>query len=116
MNNSKPIFLIAIVITSCLQLACTTTDAIEPDGPRVSPEVISTSLKRSEELFKQREDVAKLREAVDVLRKARDYKQRSFEVEWTFAKLNYFLGKQSTDDKESNSAFEEGRDAAKIAS
>lgn len=116
MNNAKPIFLIAIVITSCLQLACTTTDAIEPDGPRVSPEVISQSLERSAELFKQREDVAKLREAVDVLRRARDYKNRNFEVEWTFAKLNYFLGKQSGDDKESNSAFEEGRDAAKIAS
>ena len=116
MNNAKPIFLIAIVITSCLQLACTTTDALEPDGPRVSPEVIAQSLGRSAELFKQREDVAKLREAVDVLRKARDYKKRNFEVEWTFAKLNYFLGKQSGDDKESNSAFEEGRDAAKIAS
>ena len=116
MNNSKRIFLIAIVITSCLHFACTATDAVEKGGPRVSPEVISSSLTRSEELFKQREDVTKLREAVDVLRKARDYNQRSFEVEWTFAKLNYFLGKQSTDDKESNRAFEEGRDAAKIAS
>ena len=116
MNNSKVKILITIVITSCIQFACTTTDALEPEGPRVSPEVISSSLRRSEELFKMREDVAKLQEAVDVLRKARDYKQRNFEVEWKFAKLNYFLGKQSSDDKESDRAFEEGRDAAKIAS
>jgi tetratricopeptide (TPR) repeat protein len=71
---------------------------------------------RSEELFKRREEVEKLREAVDVLRKARDFKQRNFEVEWKFAKLNYFLGKQSNDEKEFNRSFEEGRDAAKIAS
>ncbi len=108
--------MIAIVITSCLHFACSTTDAIETAGPMVSSEVIESSLARSADLFKEREDVAKIREAVEVLRKARDYKQRNFEVEWKFAKFNYFLGKQSSDDKEANSAFEEGRDAAKIAS
>ncbi len=116
MNTSKSAIFFTIVITSCLHVACTTTDAIETAGPLVSPEVISSSLTESDALFKQREDVAKLREAVDVLRKARDYKQRNFEVEWKFARLNYFLGKQSTDEKESDTAFEEGRDAAKIAS
>ncbi len=116
MKSSKSAILIAIVITSCLQLACTTTDAIETKGSSVSPEAMSSALTRSEDLFKQRDDLAKLREAVDVLRKARDYKSRNFEVEWKFAKFNYFLGKQSPDEKEANTAFEEGRDAAKIAS
>lgn len=104
------------VITLCLQLACSTTDAIEPERPRVTAEAITAALGQSEGLFKQREDVAKLRDAVSHLRKARDYKQRNFEVEWRFAKYNYFLGKQSKDEKESNTAFEEGRDAGKIAS
>ncbi len=116
MKLLKFAFLLAIVITLCLQFGCSTTDATEPSGPTVSPEVIASSLTASEALFKQREDVAKLREAITTLRKARDYKNRNFEVEWKFAKFNYFLGKQSTDDKESNTAFEEGRDAAKIAS
>jgi tetratricopeptide (TPR) repeat protein len=116
MNTSKSAIFFTIVITSCLHIACTTTDAIETTEPLVSPEVISSSLAESDALFKQREDVSKLREAVDVLRKARDYKQRNFEVEWKFARLNYFLGKQSTDKKEADTAFEEGRDAAKIAS
>ncbi|HQZ95408.1 MAG TPA: TRAP transporter TatT component family protein [Pyrinomonadaceae bacterium] len=116
MKTLKFAFLLVIVITLCLQFGCTTTDAVEPTGPTVTPEIIASSLTRSEDLFKQREDVAKLRDAVNTLRKARDYKQRNFEVEWRFAKLNYFLGKQSTDEKESNTAFEEGRDAAKIAS
>lgn len=116
MKTLKFAFLLVIVITLCLQFGCTTTDAVEPTGPTVTPEIIASSLTRSEDLFKQREDVAKLRDAVNTLRKARDYKQRNFEVEWRFAKLNYFLGKQSTDEKESNTAFEEGRDAGKIAS
>lgn len=116
MKNFKLAILASVVITLCLQTGCSTTDAIETSGPTVTPEVISSSLMQSEALFKQREDVAKLREAVNTLRKARDYRQRNFEVEWKFARLNYFLGKQTTDDKESNAAFEEGRDAAKIAS
>ena len=116
MKTSKLAILITIVITLCLQLSCASTDAIETVGPSVSPEVIASSLTRSEALFKQREDVAKLREGVNLLRKARDFRQRNFEVEWKFAKLNYFLGKQSTDEKEANTAFEEGRDAGKIAS
>jgi tetratricopeptide (TPR) repeat protein len=105
-----------VVITLCLHLGCSTTDAIEPEKPRVSAETISASLTQSDALFKQREDVAKLREAIGQLRKARDYKQRNFEVEWKFSKYNYFLGKQSKDEKEANTAFEEGRDAGKIAS
>jgi tetratricopeptide (TPR) repeat protein len=104
------------VITLCLQIGCSTTDAIEPERPKVTAEAITAALGQSEALFKQREDVAKLREAVDQLRKVRDYKQRNFEVEWKFAKYNYFLGKQLKDEKESNSAFEDGRDAGKIAS
>jgi tetratricopeptide (TPR) repeat protein len=104
------------VITLCLQFGCSTTDAIEPERSKVTAEAVVVALGQSEALFKQREDVAKLREAVEQLRKVRDYKQRNFEVEWKFAKYNYFLGKQLKDEKESNSAFEDGRDAGKIAS
>ncbi len=116
MKNSKLAILISIVITLCLQFACATSGTTETESPRVSPDVIMASLTQSESLFNQREDVAKVREAVETLRKARDYKQRNFEVEWKFAKYNYFLGKQSTVEKEANTAFEEGRDAGKIAS
>ena len=115
MKTSKAALLVAVVITLCLQFGCSITDATEKPGPIVTPEVIGASLTQSEALFKQREDISKLRESVNTLRKARDYKQRNFEVEWKFARLNYFLGKQSIDEKESNAAFEEGRDAATIA-
>lgn len=116
MKNNKAALFIVIVITLYLQFACTETDAVESERPAVSAETISSSLSQSEILFKQREDVARLRAAINVLRPARDPRQRNFEVEWKFAKFNYFLGTQSTDEKESNKAFEEGRDAGKIAS
>lgn len=115
MKNGKLAIFFIIVITLCLQFACSEADAIETERPTVSPEAIVSALRQSEVLFKQREDVANLREAINALRAARDPRQRNFGVEWTFAKLNYFLGKQSTDEKESNKAFEEGRDAGKIA-
>lgn len=115
MKSVNLAILFTIVITLCLQSACSEADAIETGRPTVDPATISSSLAQSENLFKLREDISKLREAVGIHRAARDPRQRNFEVEWKFAKLNYFLGKQSTDEKESNKAFEEGRDAGKIA-
>ncbi len=115
MKNGKLAILFIIVITLCLHFGCAEADAIEPELPTVSSETISTSLTQSEVLFKQREDIAKLREAITVLRKAREPRQRKFEVEWRFARLNYFLGTQSPDEQESTKAFESGRDAGKIA-
>jgi tetratricopeptide (TPR) repeat protein len=47
---------------------------------------------------------------------ARDPDQRNYEVEWKFAKYSYFLGKVEPLEKDAISAFEKGRDAAKIAS
>lgn len=113
--KSRPslIFLLA-VITLCLQLGCSKTEA-EPERPTVTLEQIAAALPKAEELFKQREDVAKLREAVAALRSVRDYRQRNFDVEWRYAKYNYFLGKQSPDAKEQDAAFEEGKNAGRIA-
>jgi predicted Zn-dependent protease len=76
------------------------------------PEVVS----KAESLFKQRTDISNLREAVKLLAAARSADNRSFEVEWKFSKFSYFLGKHSTDEKESSAAFEKGKEAGMIAS
>lgn len=114
MKSTPSLIFLAVVITLCLQLACTKTEA-EPERPQVTAEQIAAALPKAEELFKQREDVAKLKEAVATLRTIRDYRQRNFDVEWRYAKYNYFLGKQSQDSKEQDAAFEEGKNAGKIA-
>jgi len=76
-----------------------------------SPEVIA----KADQLFDQRADLAKLREAIGVLQHARFENLRNYEVEWKFARDNYFLGRHTNDDKERDKAFEDGKAAAEIA-
>src|SRR5438477_609059 len=116
MNNVKLYILITIVITLCLQLACSSTDTTELRPQLSRTETISTTIDQADSLYRQREDISKLREAADLLARLRNPGQRNFDVEWRFAKINYFLGKYLADKKEADSAFEKGRDAGKIAS
>ena len=74
------------------------------------------TIKQAETLFRQREDVSKLREAVGLLANARNLDNRIYEIEWQFARFNYFLGKQTDNEKEAEAAFENGVQAGKIAS
>jgi tetratricopeptide (TPR) repeat protein len=98
------------------QTACNSADP-EPEAAfKIDPAAVSAAVSQSEGLFKQREDVQKLRDAVALLGKARVNNPRSFDLEWRFAKFNYFLGKQIKDDKEAAKIFGAGRDAGKIAS
>jgi len=86
------------------------TEVPAPSQP--IPEVIQ----KAESLFKQRTNISNLREAVKLLAAARSADNRNFEVEWKFSKFSYFLGKNTTDEKESSAAFEKGKEAGMIAS
>lgn len=107
--------LITIVITSYLQMGCSKGSATEPPPPAASAEEIAAAQIAAEILFAQRSDPGRLREAVKLLSRLRNPDQRDYELEWKFARYNYFLGRHSSDDAESEKAFTEGRDAAKIA-
>lgn len=102
---------ISICLISCASK--TRTDETPPQIAIVSP---AETIAQAEKLFKQRADLAKLREAVRLLGAARNMDNRSYEIEWQFARFNYFLGKQASDEKESEKAFEDGIQAGKIAS
>jgi len=78
-------------------------------------EEIAATRIAAEQLFSQREDLTKLREAIKLIAGLRNPDDRTYDVEWTFARYNYFLGRHSTDKSESEKAFTIGRDAAKIA-
>lgn len=118
MTERKLYILITIVITLCLLSSCATSrSGTDTTMPEADPAVIQKTIADAEELFKQRvNDPAKLREAVKLLSDARNPDHRNFDIEWRFAKLNFFLGKESTSENESEAAFEKGRDAGKIAS
>ncbi len=115
MKRRNLYILITIVITSYLLTACTRGSATENLAPSFTADEIAASKASAEQLFKQRSDLGKLRQAIKAIAKLRNPDKRDFDVEWTFARYNYFLGRHSTDESESEKAFSIGRDAAKIA-
>jgi len=108
--------LITFVITWWALSGCSADRAASRPSQNTTPEAISSAVLEAETLFKQREDLEKLRTSIKLLSAVRDPDNRNYQVEWIYAKHNYFLGKFSTDEKESEEALEEGRDAGKIAS
>ena len=116
MKGRNLYILITIVITWWSLSACAKDQAAPKPPQTVSPEAISKALADSEPLFKQREDLDKLRSAIKMVGAVRDPDNRNYQVEWTFSKYNYFLGKFSPNEDEGEEALEEGRDAGKIAS
>ncbi len=116
MRKHKFYTLITIVSAAILFASCASNPEINsaamPDNAVSSAEIIA----QAETLFRQREDTAKLREAVALLAKNRTPDKRVYEIEWQFARFNYFLGRQTENEKEAAEAFEKGKQAGRIAS
>ncbi len=103
--------LIVFLFDSCAKKV--ETEALTPPA---SAATINDTVVKCDALFAERGDLAKLREAVKSLAAVRNPDQRNYEVEWKFAKYNYFFGKQLGDEKERDKAFEDGAQAGRIAS
>lgn len=116
MPNFKFYSLITIVFLAFLLVSCASKAETETVKPKFSDEEIRSALVKSDELFAQREDVSKLREAVQTLSKVRDADKRNFEVEWKFARNNYFLSKQTESEAEAEKLLTDGANAGVIAS
>lgn len=108
--------LITIVITLCVLPSCATKVETESGPSSASVAIPPERFEEAERLFGQREDLQKLREAVNLIAKLRNPEHRNYQVEWTYAKYNYFLGKYSTDPDKCETALKKGRDAGKLAS
>ena len=108
--------LITFVITWWALTGCTTESTASNPRERITPEAIQIALSEAESFFDQREDLEKLRTAINTLAAVRDPDNRNYQVEWTFAKYSYLLGKYSSDTDEAEKALGQGRDAGKIAS
>lgn len=108
--------LVTIVFLAFFLVSCASKAETETTKPKFSDEEIKSALAKSDELFDRREDVSKLREAVQVLSKVRDADRRNFEVEWKFARNNYFLSKQTDSEEEAEKLLKDGANAGIIAS
>lgn len=107
---------ITFVITWWALTACSSNKASTQPTEKVTPAAIQQALAESEKLFKEREDLDKLKAAVKALSAVRDPDNRNYQVEWSFAKFSYFLGKYLPNQDEGEQHLEAGRDAGKIAS
>ncbi|HEX8248574.1 MAG TPA: tetratricopeptide repeat protein [Pyrinomonadaceae bacterium] len=72
-------------------------------------------IKQADELYRRREDLMKLRQSIAVLKRARSADTENFEANRRLAQANYFLGKHSGDEKESDKAFADGINYARLA-
>lgn len=115
LKTSKVYVLITIVITLCLLSSCRSSSRTESEAVQPPPPITET-LSQANTLFEQREDISKLRQAVELVSRLRKRDDRSFEVETAFAKYECFLGRQTSDETESENAFEQGKAAGRIAS
>jgi tetratricopeptide (TPR) repeat protein len=106
---------ITIAALSFWLISCASKVETEPITNKNNSVAPAEIIAQAENLFRQREDLSKLREAVKLIGAARSIDNRIYEIEWQFARFNYFLGKQTTDEKESEKAFEDGVQAGRIA-
>jgi hypothetical protein len=65
--------------------------------------------------YAQREDLARVRQAIIFLRQARTADFGNYEARWKLAEFNYFLGENTTDKTERETAFRDGIEAGKEA-
>src|SRR5215203_380208 len=107
---------ITIALLGFSFISCASKSDADRAATPVNTALIGETVTKCDALFKERADPAKLREAVKQLSAVRNPDARNYEVEWKFAKYNYFLGKLETDEKEKTKAFEDGATAGKIAS
>jgi tetratricopeptide (TPR) repeat protein len=107
---------ITIALLSFCLLSCAKNAETEEVKPAANPALVNETVTKCDALFKERQDLTKLREAVKSLAAIRNPDQRNFEVEWKYAKYNFFLGKHLADEKEKEKAFEDGAQAGRIAS
>lgn len=116
MKKKKVYSFIIIALFCLLVISCARKSVSEDTAELKDTTSIAENVAKAEELFRRRGDISNLREAVKLLAQVRNLNSRNYEVEWKYAKYNYFLGKMSTDEAETEKALENGAEAGKIAS
>ena len=116
MKTDKFYTLITISIISILLVSCTSqVETVKPTA-QTNDKLIAANIAQADNICQKHDNLAKLRECINLLAQTRNPDKRNYEVEWKFAKYNYFLGEQIEKDDESEKYLEDGEEAGKIAS
>lgn len=76
---------------------------------------VAEFISRADALFAKRDDLAQVRSGIELLKRVRQDDRRNYEAAWKLARMNFYLGKYSSDEKESTQALDEGIDAGGVA-
>jgi TRAP transporter T-component len=109
----------AILIGSAVLLSnsvsCSKLVAETPKTDGGDPKAATEKLAEAAPLYAQREDLGKARQAVALLREAQLADYGSYEANWRLAQADYYLGDHTPNERERDTAFREGQEAAKSA-
>lgn len=113
-TESIPLILLllmaAIAGLSCRSQSAGTEKNLEPDR-----NMASSKMAEAEQLYAQREDLSKARQGVALLREARTADYGSYEAAWKLARISYYLGSHTDNEREREQVFREGVEAGKTA-
>jgi len=103
-------------LASIVALSCRTQRS-EPDNilGQVDKASAAEKIAQGDQFYSQREDLSKARVAVALLRQARTTDYGSYEAAWKLARISYYVGAHTDDERERENAFREGIDAGKTA-
>ena len=109
------LFCLALLVTAAVSGCRNRSAETNQPGNNASEKTTSDTIAEADALYSQREDLSRVRLGIALLRQARIADYGNYEAAWKLAKLNYYLGMHSPDDRERESAFREGIDAGKTA-
>ncbi len=108
--------MVLLLILSIAGLSCRNHHAEgEKNLGQPDQAVATEKISEADQLYSQREDVSKVRLGVALLRQARTADYGSYEVAWKLARISYYLGAHTQDERERDEAFREGTEAGKTA-
>ena len=120
MENLRKLRLIAIAML--LQMAIVAGLSCRNQGSDAEISLVQTDktltaekISEADQLYSQREDLSKVRLGVALLRQARTADYGSYEIAWKLARIAYYLGAHTDDQRERDEAFREGTEAGKTA-
>jgi hypothetical protein len=115
-NRSIELLLLGCLAALCGAVSCNrgptvVTDAVDLGDPKAAAE----KLAQADVLYAHREDLGQARQALALLRQARTEDYGSYEIAWKLARVDYYVGDHTTNDREREESFREGIQAGERA-
>lgn len=107
---------LVLAMTAIVVLSCGNQRAeVEQSLGQADKTAATGKIAEADQLYSQREDVSKVRLGVALLRQARTADYGSYEATWKLARISYYLGAHTQDERERDEAFREGSEAGETA-